>query len=127
MPVVQRAVAEFFGREPLTNLNPDEGRGARRSHPGQPARREQHRRRPAVAGRDPLSLGIETMGGLVERIVARNETIPPRHRFTTTYKTGDRLAIHVVQGQRSGAGLPQPGALEHAAFRPWLPVPPAFR
>ena len=57
MPQVQRAVAEFFGREPLTNLNPDEVVALWRSHPGQPARREQHRRRLAVAGRDPAVAG----------------------------------------------------------------------
>ncbi|MFZ4480057.1 MAG: Fe-S protein assembly chaperone HscA [Rhodoferax sp.] len=102
MPQIQQAVGNFFGRAPLNNLNPDEVVAI-----GAAIQANQ------LAGNNaggelllldviPLSLGIETMGGLVERIVPRNETIPTaKAQDFTTYKDGQTaLALHVLQGER---------------------------
>ena len=102
MPQVQRAVAAFFGQEPLNNLNPDEVVALGAAIQAQQLAGNTTDNDILLLDVIPLSLGIETMGGLVERIVPRNQTIPTAMaQDFTTYKDGQTaLALHVVQGER---------------------------
>ncbi len=100
MPMVQRAVQDFFGKEPRKDVNPDEAVALGAAIQG------------GVLGGDvkdvllldvtPLSLGIETMGGVMTKLIEKNTTIPTKASqiFSTAEDNQNAVTVHVLQGER---------------------------
>jgi len=99
VPLVRQKVAEYFGREPLTHLDPDEAVALGAAVQADILTGEN--RELLLLDVIPLSLGIETMGGAVSKLILRNDTVPVVKTETYTTQQDDQsVEIHILQGER---------------------------